>query len=216
MRFIGDVHGKYRPYKRIIKGVTQSIQVGDMGVGFHKVRPPFPDPFLDGVTYDTNPPHYAMTKEGESHRFIRGNHDNPEVCKRQSQWIPDGHVEGDMMFIGGAVSVDQEFRTEGVDWWRDEELSIKELDDLITKVADIKPRVMVTHEAPEFLVDGLIIASGRGYKLDWPSRTRQAFEAMYSLHKPELWIFGHWHVSFDYMEEGCRFKCLNELEYFDI
>jgi len=213
MRFIGDVHGKFQPYKRIIRDVPRSIQVGDMGVGFKK--PGHHDDFLDEA-WSSNPPHYAMTKEGESHRFIRGNHDNPEVCKQQSQWIPDGHHEGDMFFVGGAVSIDQMWRTEGIDWWRDEELTIRELDELITKFADFKPRVMVTHEAPEFLVDGLVMASGRGFKIEWPSATRQAFEAMWNLHKPELWVFGHWHVSFDYKEKGTRFKCLDELEHMDV
>ena len=73
--FIGDVHGKFGPYKRICKEYRDTIQVGDMGVGF-----------IDRYTNRSysNPPHYAM-KAG-NHRFIRGNHDNPGVCRKHSQW----------------------------------------------------------------------------------------------------------------------------------
>ncbi len=61
MHFIGDVHGYVKTYlkyiNRRIKG--PSIQVGDMGMGFVK----FPDSWDD------------------QHTFIRGNHDDPEVCQ---------------------------------------------------------------------------------------------------------------------------------------
>src|SRR5215475_1197882 len=105
--FIGDVHGKFEPYKRLIKDRRDTIQVGDMGVGFQGWR-------NGELVYLTNPPYDRMV-EG-NHRFIRGNHDNPGVCRQQRQWIADGAVEGDMMFVGGAFSIDREWRTEGLDW----------------------------------------------------------------------------------------------------
>ena len=48
------------------------------------------------------------------------------------------------------------------------------------------------------------------------SRTRQALDAMFDIHKPDLWLFGHWHDSQDRNVMGTRFICLNELEYKDI
>jgi hypothetical protein len=36
IRFIGDVHGKWKQYKNIIKDVPVTRQVGDFGVGFMK------------------------------------------------------------------------------------------------------------------------------------------------------------------------------------
>jgi hypothetical protein len=54
-----------------------------------------------------------------------------------------------------------------------------------------------------------------------PSRTCRALQEMWSAHAPELWIFGHYHISFDHLlhrnrETGCRFIGLAELEYRDI
>jgi hypothetical protein len=198
--FIGDVHGKFDRYKNIIKSVPNTIQVGDMGVGFRRLGGPY-----DGE-FSTNPPYDRMV-EG-NHRFIRGNHDNPSVCKRHTQYIADGAVEGDMMFIGGAFSIDKAYRTENYNWWAEEELSYVELDELVTKYLDTKPRVMVTHECPDSIADLLC----DGFKLDLPSRTRSAFDSMWAGHKPEVWVFGHWHFSFDQVIMGTRFKCLNELE----
>lgn len=206
MFFIGDVHGKYKRYKRVIRGRRDTVQLGDMGVGFWKLR-------SDERVPDHNPPHSKMV-EG-NHRFIRGNHDNPSVCTRQSQWIPDGTVEGDVMFVGGAISVDRKWRTEGLDWWPDEELSIAELDRLISVYADARPRIMVTHDCPQFLEKTMVEASGRDKSIA-PSRTRQAFSAMFDHHRPQHWVFGHWHRTFRTTWCECTFTCLDELDALEI
>lgn len=216
IRFIGDVHGKYRAYKRAIAAVPRSIQVGDMGVGFRRTSAArYGEPLA-------NPPHYAMVRG--DHRFIRGNHDNPSACRTQSQWIPDGHYEDDMMFVGGAVSVDRDQRTEGYDWWPDEELSEAELQRIFALYRAREPRIMVTHDCPEKIV-GILLKKfpmlGTA-KIDIYSRTRLALQEMWSAHRPKLWIFGHYHVSFEQVlhhgnsKTGTRFICLAELEHRDI
>jgi hypothetical protein len=197
---IGDVHGKFNAYKNIISKCDRSIQVGDLGVGFI-------DPRTEIFSADS--PRYMMASRG--HRFIRGNHDNPRACRHHSQWIEDGSVHGEVMFIGGALSIDRAYRTEGYDWWADEELSIAELNRVASTYAAVKPRVMITHECPESISDA-IMASRHKTKFNMPSRTRQAFQAMFEFHQPDLWIHGHWHVSFDDVFDGTRFVCLAELE----
>jgi hypothetical protein len=137
MLFIGDVHGKFRAYREIIRDVPASIQVGDMGVGFI-------NPATDRPT--ENPPYDAMVQG--NHRFIRGNHDNPGVCRKHSQWIKDGAVEGDIMFIGGAYSIDKDYRTPNYTWWADEELSDDEFDLMVPIALAAQPKIMVTHDCP--------------------------------------------------------------------
>jgi hypothetical protein len=206
VRYIGDVHGKYDPYKKIIRDCDRSIQVGDLGVGFYS-----PCRMTGALKSMQNPPHQAMT-EG-SHRFIRGNHDNPLICRGHSQSISDGTIEGDTMYIGGALSIDRQWRTEGLDWWADEELSYTELDRLITIYSAYQPHVMVTHDCPESHATNLV----RGYeKTRYPSRTREAFQSMIETHRPEVWIHGHWHVDLDVTIDNTRFICLGELSYIDL
>lgn len=209
-RFIGDVHGKYGPYKKIIAQRAGTIQVGDMGVGFRRIGG-----YRDGE-WAQNPPHYAML--AGNHRFIRGNHDNPERCRAHSQFIPDGTVDKGVMFVGGGVSVDRAMRIEGYSWWKDEELSQKEADQMMTVFEYEKPRVMVTHDCPESVALELARLSMRVNKLDpqHSSINRQLFEAMWQKSPPQLWIFGHWHYSFDQVVNGTRFICLAELEYRDL
>lgn len=194
--FIGDVHGKWLEYCRIINEHPNTIQVGDFGVGF---RTPWWDPLQMDIYEDH-----------ENHRFIRGNHDNPAACKANDKWIPDGHVdENGIFFVGGALSIDQQYRTAGVDWWEDEELSIVELNEMISKYEEIKPDFVVSHDCPESVAIELFPFYN---KMQFPSRTRQALQSMLEIHRPKNWWFGHWHVSRKKDINGTLFRCLAELE----
>lgn len=198
MLFIGDVHGKFKRYKRLIAGRTHSIQVGDMGVGFR--RP-------DGRRHP-NPPRGLMIAGG--HRFIRGNHDHPGECHAHPQYISDGHSEGDMMLIGGAWSDDSDWRIEGQNWWPDEEVSADTFDALAQSYGAKRPRIMVTHDCPADIAIRMYALCNM--EMPPPSRTQTALQGMFTQHQPDLWLFGHYHVSADFIAEGTRFVCLAELE----
>jgi hypothetical protein len=219
-RFIGDVHGKFNEYVKVIEGIEKSIQVGDMGVGFiYRSREPL---LIDGVEHhdyvvETGHPAGAMAQG--NHRFIRGNHDNPGFCrdpeKTRGMWIEDGHVEDNMMFIGGATSIDAAWRVEDVSWWRDEQLSYQELEALTDKYVRTKPEIMVTHECPDIIAE-VMLAKYNRRKFEEQSMTRMALQSMWEQHKPKMWIFGHWHMNEDFDVNGTRFMCLNELNFADI
>ena len=206
VRLIGDVHGKFKSYEKLIKDVPVSLQLGDMGVGFKGLRG-------GEIVNLSNPPYDSISKG--NHRFIRGNHDNPEVCKKQDYWIPDGSCFKGMFCLGGAVSIDKAWRTEGLDWWPDEEASYEELQDYIDKYELIKPDIVCTHDCPESIAGELMMVFNRT-KIDDGSRTRQALERMLYIHQPKEWYFGHWHTSIQFKSGNTIFQCLNELEYKDI
>ena len=206
IRFIGDVHGKYNRYKDVIRDTPKSIQVGDMGVGFISLK-------NGEISYQANPPYDNMSKG--DHKFIRGNHDNPEACKGQAFWIPDGTLTEDGVFcVGGATSVDKIWRTEGFDWWADEELSDEELEKIIQKYSEAKPELVCTHECPESIANE-IIATYNMTKIKDLSRTRLALERMFAIHQPKFWVFGHWHKTIAFQRNKTVFQCLNELDFID-
>ena len=64
MRLIGDIHGKIEPY--IQTALTyDTVQIGDFGIGFMHNKD------MEKVN--------KFHTDG-NHRFIRGNHDDPEKC----------------------------------------------------------------------------------------------------------------------------------------
>lgn len=201
MRFIGDVHGKYEGWqKRARRSPSgRSIQVGDFGVGFGKTEPP--------IFEQLDP---------KMHRYIRGNHDNPSVAAKDTRWIADGAQEGDMFFLGGARSIDQAMRVEGVSWWRDEEISDEVAWDISGRFfnGELQPRIMVTHDCPWLVA--LKIFQYPSLKLESGSKTGQVLDSLFASWKPDLWIFGHWHEDKDVVIDGTRFICLSELSYIDV
>lgn len=206
VRFIGDVHGKFSQYKAIIRDVPFSIQVGDMGVGFYKLKG-------GEVVPSSNPPFDNMSQG--RHLFIRGNHDNPEICRRHKYWIPDGtHLDNRFFCLGGATSIDRAWRTEGIDWWPDEQLSYEELQKQIDRYTEIKPDIVITHECPQSVADQILRTFNMA-KLNDFSRTREALERMFYSHQPKYWVFGHWHQSIEFKHGNTIFRCLTELEYED-
>lgn len=198
MRYIGDIHGKYNDYLDIIKDCDESVQVGDFGIGF------VPNP-VD--SYDT-----------DKHQFIRGNHDYPFACKNwEPNYIPDGtfKLASSTFFCGGALSVDKITRKYGIDWWDDEELSVKEFYSVLDTYVAAEPKIVVTHDCPEFFARRTM-SDYDSYKASLPSTTRQAFDAMWLAHKPKVWIFGHWHESVREEVDGTTFICLGINEYIDL
>lgn len=196
MKLIGDVHGEFKQYKEIIRKHPDTIQVGDMGLGFRRY------PHGDWVQ---NPPYDGMVSANA--RFIRGNHDNPGVCRNHSQWIPDGLVQDDVMFVGGASSIDWQYRIEGYSWWKDEQCSQDQFNEIVDIYFVTKPRVMVTHDCPLSIIP---LIHRHHFKEN--SRTQQALQMMFEYHQPDLWVHGHHHISIDHVVEGTRFVCLAELE----
>lgn len=194
---VGDLHGHWSEmlqYLRILRDHSydgEILQIGDVGIGFGDQSSA---EFFDD-----------MFAEHQNMRFIRGNHDNPAEVKNSSHYIQDGLVEGERMFVGGGHSIDKEWRTPGLDWWEDEELSIEQFNRVIDTYLHAKPRQMFTHECPDFLLPLF-----PQKMLPIPSRTRQAFQAMWEAHKPELWVFGHFHLDFDQVIDGTRFICVNQ------
>jgi hypothetical protein len=206
VRIIGDVHGKFRRYREVIRDAPFSIQVGDMGVGFRALRG-------GEFTEMSNPPYDSMSRG--RHLFLRGNHDNPEVCASHPYWIADGSVVDGVYCLGGAVSIDRAYRTEGLDWWADEECSYVELERMIDDYATIKPEVVITHDCPSSIANE-ILAAFNMRKIEDGSRTRVALERMLEKHQPREWYFGHWHVSLSVKRGRTLFTCLNELEHIDV
>lgn len=186
IRFIGDVHGKIDEYLSIISTCDRSIQVGDFGAGF-----------VDLPNLSSN------------HQFIRGNHDSPQVCRNHPNWIKDGTFENNIFFMGGAWSIDYALRTPGVSWWHDEELSYSDLNDMISKYEQCKPEIMVTHDGPFSIMKSMFPYMPRS------SRTRHALQTMFDIHKPQIWIFGHWHENKHEVYDETNFICLDELNFID-
>jgi predicted phosphodiesterase len=206
IRFVGDVHGHLYEFKLVVeskpKDIDKIIQVGDFGIGFGQSD--YWHESLDKYMIENNI------------YFLRGNHDNPTQCGEMQNNLMAGQHK-DFFVIPGAWSIDHQWRTMGVDLWKDEELSYEELDRMLSIYDLVRPKVMVTHDCPLSVSKQLFIDNGKSLsKQQYKTRTGLALERMFELHQPNLYVFGHWHSDADKVINGTRFICLNELSYVDI
>lgn len=210
-RLIGDIHGSMYDYQAYcidnFEGPT--IQVGDFGIGFAS------DYWHENVN--------RFHSDG-THRFIRGNHDNPTMCREQMVgYISDGHIENDVMFIGGAWSIDNPVappgwyrRTAGVDWWDDEECSDEQFERMLETYKQVKPRVLITHDCPASISYDMFWKSGFIKGPRYPNRTSDWLDRFYEAHQPDFHFFGHWHKTMAYKHGRTMFQCIGELDYVDV
>ena len=203
MLLVGDIHGNFDIYDSLIKDEKESIQLGDYGLGFPIEEAYTAENSLkvkNGLTYHEAP---------EGHLFLRGNHDQPNMCKSHPRYLGDfGMFRGEVFYLSGAWSIDQDFRTPGIDWWREEELSYAQLQDAVDLFAKEMPRVVVSHDAPFVVTE--IIHHGEGIR----NRTCHAMDAMLDEFMPDYWYFAHHHVSWEgkIPNWNTKFKCLNVYE----
>lgn len=198
MIVIGDIHGKVDRYLKLLARHPgePSVQLGDFGIGF-----PGDDPL---------PPLPSNAW------FLRGNHDNPEAARSHANYLGDygsRTIDGiRIFFLSGAWSCDQWHRTEGINWWRDEELRVAELRAAFDLYEKLKPEIVLTHDGPDEAVRSLLDGQAAHKELTRTS-TGNALNAMLDVHRPAKWIFGHWHKRFRRRIGGTEFRCLPELAW---
>lgn len=186
MIIVGDTHGKFERLQEIISEAADYpiYHVGDLGIGF--------------------PGHPYPRKFQSNFKFIRGNHDNPHTCRTHPSYLGDFGITDDVFYISGADSIDYMGRTPGLDWWDEEQLSHQQLLEAIELYKEHRPKVVISHDCPQETASKMF-----RYLNIHPSRTRYALQEMYNYHKPDRWIFGHYHES----KSHDVFTCLGENDY---
>lgn len=205
---IGDVHGKTEAHFNLIvdNNIDYSLQLGDFGFHYN---------------------HWDILND--NHKFFSGNHDNmdlyydcPHVIESSSgskDFGPATLGGVDFFFVRGGYSIDWEGRTQGKDWWDREELSKKEMQECLALYKEVKPDIVISHEAPTFinrLIGNPKILAYFGLPPYWTSRTAGLLHSMFNFHVPKMWLHGHMHIRHHTEVEGCMFIGLEELGTYTI
>lgn len=112
--------------------------------------------------------------------------------------------EKNFLFVGGAESVDKQYRYIGYDWFPEEIITQKDILNLDEK-AHID--IVISHTCPLFIIPSL------AKNLTWVKSTDPSCKALtyvFDLYKPEKWFFGHFHTHLEISSKNCDFTCLSD------
>ena len=189
---VGDVHCKINAYHDIIKKYDcDSMQVGDFG-------------------FDIEHQWHLDNVDNSKHKVNFGNHDDYNFLNKPHSLGDFSYIEKyNLLSVRGAFSVDQYKRTEGIDWFRNEELDYNEMNLAIDLCELKKPKIIISHDCPHEVRKHL-------FGIHEKSITSNGLQGMFEVHQPDIWIFGHHHKKKNEIINGTRFICLAELEIFKI
>ena len=220
--FIGDIHGDTRSasYSMLYArdhDAERVFFVGDFGWQFD-------DGFLTEMKQIAERFDYSV-------EFIDGNHENFDVLY-DYDIEPDGYrhltnnvlhiprgtamqIDGiDVLFIGGASSIDRHYRMAGLEWWPQELITSRDID----KALDVpNVDVVVSHETPwlpklsnknnedEIAEWGYDFAEA----IETSRQQRELLHEILDVKRPLFWYHGHHHNRSSYNYQDCDFTCLS-------
>jgi len=212
---LGDTHADFSGIRKLNSQCCNSIflHVGDFGVGFSRRDEEIISKL--GNLLDAN---------GNKLFTIRGNHDDASWFDDREigpiKFLKDNQViriiNKDVLFIGGAISIDRTARKEGADYWKDE-IAIVDLEK-VNEYSNVD--IVISHTAP--LCAPPFGLNNRNV-LEWCSRDktlkdelvkeRQEFtnlkEKLQERFNIQRWVYGHFHARVSFETDGILFDCLD-------
>lgn len=191
-----------------VSGVKHILHVGDFGYGmygadeFEEVAMSQLSDLLD--SYDMQ---IAVTL-GNHENWGRFNNLEPLDNGAFEVWkniflLPRGYgfsINGlSFLSLGGAASINYLDLKEGIDWWREEAITMGDIYRLDGKQADI----MITHDAPSEVLaltenQTKLMENWSDEALSYSMGSQQSISAAVGIVKPEILFHGHYHI--DYLE----------------
>lgn len=207
---MGDLHGDLEHARIALqtladRDVTAIVQLGDWGV------------LWPGQNWqiDLHKLSRFLARNTQTMYFVDGNHDwHPRllefpISKDGIRWLTHniGHLPRGyrtpigpnftLAALGGANSPDRAFRTEGKDWWPQEQISDADIERLGTERVD----VLVAHEAPLMAGNDQLVRDTQGdlspTEAAYADQSRVMIRrAVWRTH-PRLTLSGHYHLHID-------------------
>ena len=207
---VGDLHGNWGKFNQLINELEQKNQneellflcVGDFGfwpnIPWWTYTEYSGGSVINRKVRNIQPDEGIKKRDNTVVRFCDGNHEDHWALQKLTNleignnifYQPRGSVltldDGrNLLFMGGAHSIDKLNRTHGYDWFPEETICMKDMYNL----SDQKIDVVISHTCPLEWLNTMLKNDTR--KATDPSN--EALSQLLSIYNPSLWFFGHWH-----------------------
>jgi hypothetical protein len=206
---VGDVHGDFGTLNKFIskRKPKMILQVGDFGYWPHIKE------YKCNGKYDKTPTVKAHDTiihwcDGNHEDFWSLNERDTDELWPNTFYQPRGSYitldDGrNVLFFGGAESIDKWNRTVGHDWFPEETITQSDIEDL----PDVDIHIAITHTCPEEFDLTLENDEWREFKNNDPSR--KALSYVLDKYKPEHWYFGHYHFNRHGVYNNTSWNCID-------
>lgn len=211
---MGDIHGLFGKLNTFISKKRPDIilQCGDWGYFPKEFNRSYLDSMGNRRTWNVD-----IKSPCTKIHFAPGNHEDWEALNKLTNnelWhnvfyqpkgstlrLPDGR---NVLFMGGAYSIDSAYRTAGHDWFpADERVNQKDINNL----PDMKIDMVVSHTAPKEFV----IKDSRKELRLIPDSSREGLSYILNKYRPKRWFFGHFHTFQKGLYNDCYWTALGDL-----
>ncbi len=210
--FLGDIHSDFLTFERFAffalelwPDIERVVQIGDFGLWpdfsiahwYQKSNLPIPVEFIDGNHED-----FRYLVHGTRSPF------RPSPLY-DATYLSRGYARDGFLYMGGATSVDRDYRKPGFDWFAEENITTDDLKAALESIRKTPIHTIVAHETTEGAFHLI-------KKPHWPmgDANRQLLDEIFQAAHPRLYVHGHLHFHAAYEHQGCRFVCLQNLDHF--
>jgi len=216
MKFLilGDTHCEWEPTNVTVAqalsfhpDITHIIQVGDFGYGWPQVKPlKFSKAFFDNEDY--------KLLDNIEKLWIDGNHENfDKLDQDNGAWQPGwkyvsrGSVlsvnEVNIMFMGGASSIDKMYRVPHQSWWPQETIKYSDINKALQY--DGKIHAIISHEHPSsFPYSDERYGDSQFHE---GKSDQGLLNVLLEKYKPDYWFFGHHHAFQEGLFDNTHWLC---------
>lgn len=212
IRVIGDVHGKFDAYEQIANESEYSVCLGDFG-----------------FSSAWNKLNYSWLSS-DKHKIIGGNHEDYDLAPNSNHYLGDyGEFTLNgvkFFFIRGGISINRV--NLGIDrihtglkyWWSQEELNFSQMLQCMALYEKVKPKIVLSHVPcatfSRILTQDDSVLQDYGFHDGFKENHQLLGDELLKIHRPDIWISGHFHIKKSATVDNTHFVGLAELGYVDL
>lgn len=208
----GDIHGNFQFVHELFETALRSeadtiFALGDFGYWEHTENGRTFLDYVSNLATINNLPFHFLDGNHENHSLLRSTYGpgTPNGVTPEGFWpirdnlyySPRGNTwtwgDRKIMTLGGAYSIDINWRKPGLSWWPEEQIDVEEMN---RAKAVGKVDIMLTHDCPSATdLQLMMLVRGVDYRnIEESEKNRRKIQAVLETAQPEFLYHGHYHV----------------------
>lgn len=209
----GDIHGEFEKFEKFIieKQPDMIFQCGDLGLfpNFNNKKGLLENDKMYKFNIRSNKKIFFCPGNHEDWNYLDLMEDDNEIFSNVF-YMKKGSIlklnNKNILFIGGADSIDKKQRLIGRDWFQQEIIRDKDMYNIYNTNENID--IVISHTCPKSVFDNILRLDNR-----YNDPSQIALDYILEKFHPKKWYFGHFHRYLKFEYNYCEFTMLNAINF---